>query len=161
MYIVKKVKALDGMKLLVTFRNGAKKLYDVGALYEELPQFRALEDDKTLFLGVHVDVGGYGISWNDELDLAAEELWQNGEDTGEREMPDVLETLAESLCAMRKKVGMTQVQLAKKTGIAQADISKIERGLANPSLSTLKRLADGMGVRLQIGFVDNIGGHIV
>ena len=154
MYIVKKVKALDGMKLLVTFRNGVEKLYDVGALYEELPQFRVLEDDKTLFSGVHVDVGGYGISWNDELDLAAEELWGNGEDTGERKCPDVLETLAESLCTMRKSVGMTQVQLAKKTGIAQADISKIERGLANPSLSTLKRLADGMGVRLQIEFAE-------
>ena len=156
MYIVKKVKALDGMKLLVTFRNGVEKLYDVSALYEELPQFRALEDDMALFLGVHVDVGGYGVSWNDELDLVAEELWENGEEIGNREIPDVLEALAESLCTMRKRIGMTQVQLAEKTGIAQADISKIERGLANPSLSTLKRLADGMGVRLQIGYVETV-----
>jgi len=157
MYIVKNVKALDEMKLLVTFRNGVEKLYDVRILYEELPQFRMLEDNRTLFLAVCVDVGGYGISWNDELDLAAEELWENGEDVGEREALDVSDALAESLCVMRKRVGMTQVQLAKRTGIAQADISKIERGLANPSLSTLKRLADGMGVRLQIEFADNIG----
>lgn len=152
MYIVKTVKALDGTKLLVTFRNGVKKLYDVGQLYEELPQFRVLEEDAELFNRVHVDVGGYGISWNDELDLAAEELWENGEEIEERETPDVLETLAESLCTMRKSVGMTQVQLAKKTGIDQGDISKIERGLANPSVSTLKRLADGMGVCLQVAF---------
>ena len=152
MYIVKTVKALDGTKLLVTFRNGVKKLYDVGQLYEELPQFRVLEEDAELFNWVHVDVGGYGISWNDELDLAAEELWENGEEIEERETPDVLEALAESLCTMRKSVGMTQVQLAKKTGIDQGDISKIERGLANPSVSTLKRLADGMGVCLQVAF---------
>ena len=48
--------------------------------------------------------------------------------------------------------GMTQKQLAEVTGIYQADISKIERGLANPSVSTLKRLADGMGLKLKIEF---------
>ena len=46
----------------------------------------------------------------------------------------------------------TQKQLSEQTGIYQADISKIERGLANPSLSTLKRLADGMGLKLRIAF---------
>jgi len=154
MNIIMAIKTLEEMKLLITFRDGIKKIYDVRKLYEELPQFSVLEDDRKMFERVRVDVGGYGISWNDELDLAAEELWENGEEIGEREIPDVSDALAESLCVMRKRVGMTQVQLAKRTGIAQADISKIERGLANPSLSTLKRLADGMGVRLQIEFAE-------
>lgn len=52
----------------------------------------------------------------------------------------------------RDIVGMTQKQLSEATGIYQADISKIERGLANPSLSTLKQLADGMGLKLKIEF---------
>ncbi len=47
---------------------------------------------------------------------------------------------------------MTQKQLSEVTGIYQADISKIERGLANPSLLTLKRLADGMDLKLRIEF---------
>ena len=47
---------------------------------------------------------------------------------------------------------MTQKELAEKTGIYQADISKIERGLANPSVSTLKRLAEGLNMNLVISF---------
>ncbi len=48
---------------------------------------------------------------------------------------------------------MTQKQLAERTGIYQADISKIERGIGNPSLSTLKRLAEGLGMEIQINFM--------
>lgn len=53
----------------------------------------------------------------------------------------------------RRDCGMTQKQLADKTGIAQADISKLETGNANPSLKTLQRLAAGMGMRVKIEFV--------
>ena len=49
--------------------------------------------------------------------------------------------LVKSLVAARKECRMTQKELAEKTGINQADISKIETGNANPALSTLKRLA--------------------
>ncbi|HPF29048.1 MAG TPA: helix-turn-helix transcriptional regulator, partial [Lachnospiraceae bacterium] len=66
---------------------------------------------------------------------------------------DIVSLLAANLSETRERVGITQKQLSEKTGIYQADISKIERGIGNPSLSTLKRLADGMGVVLNIGFV--------
>lgn len=52
----------------------------------------------------------------------------------------------------RKNTGMTQKQLAEKTGINQADISKLEHGSGNPSLRTLQRLAAGMGMRLKLEF---------
>jgi transcriptional regulator with XRE-family HTH domain len=48
---------------------------------------------------------------------------------------------------------MTQKELAERTGINQADISKIENGIANPALSTLKRLAEGMDMVLKLEFV--------
>ena len=48
---------------------------------------------------------------------------------------------------------MTQKELAEKTGINQADISKIETGNANPALSTLQRLAEGMGMVVRFEFV--------
>ena len=53
----------------------------------------------------------------------------------------------------REEHDLTQKQLAEATGITQADISRLENGTANPSLSTLKRLAAGMGMNLQIEFV--------
>lgn len=58
-----------------------------------------------------------------------------------------------TLMQIRESNNMTQKQLAEKTGIYQADISKIERGLGNPSLATLKRLADGLGMEVRIDFV--------
>lgn len=48
---------------------------------------------------------------------------------------------------------MTQKELAEKTGINQADISKLENGTRNPSLKLLKRLADGMDMELKISFI--------
>ena len=53
----------------------------------------------------------------------------------------------------RNSVNMTQKELSERTGISQADISKIENGTRNPSLNLLKRLAEGMGMTLKIEFV--------
>jgi transcriptional regulator with XRE-family HTH domain len=53
----------------------------------------------------------------------------------------------------RKSSGLTQKELAQRTGIAQGDISKIENANANPSLDTLKRLAAGMDMRLNLQFL--------
>ena len=53
----------------------------------------------------------------------------------------------------RIKNNLTQKELAARTGIDQADISKLENGTRNPSLKLLKRLAHGMGMQLKIEFV--------
>lgn len=53
----------------------------------------------------------------------------------------------------RNSVNMTQKELSERTGISQADISKIENGTRNSSLNLLKRLAEGMGMTLKIEFV--------
>ena len=51
---------------------------------------------------------------------------------------------------------LTQEQLAQVTGINQANISRLENGTANPSLRTLKRLAEGMGMELKLEFVPHV-----
>jgi transcriptional regulator with XRE-family HTH domain len=53
----------------------------------------------------------------------------------------------------RRKSHLTQKQLSLVTGINQADISKLETGNCNPSLRTLNRLAEGMGMILRVEFV--------
>ena len=53
----------------------------------------------------------------------------------------------------RTSHNLTQKELAERTGINQADISKLENGTRNPSVNLLKRLADGMGMALRIEFV--------
>lgn len=53
----------------------------------------------------------------------------------------------------RTSQNMTQKELAERTGINQADISKLENGTRNPSVNLLKRLAEGLGMALKIEFV--------
>ena len=62
---------------------------------------------------------------------------------------DIIKALVDA----RNSLNLTQKELAERTGINQADISKIENGTRNPSLNLLKRLADGMGMVLNIEFI--------
>lgn len=62
---------------------------------------------------------------------------------------DVIRAIVEE----RTSQNMTQKELAERTGINQADISKLENGTRNPSVNLLKRLAEGMGMVLKIEFV--------
>ena len=43
----------------------------------------------------------------------------------------------------RMSKNLTQKELAERTGINQADISKLENGTRNPTVNLLKRLAEG------------------
>lgn len=61
--------------------------------------------------------------------------------------------IIQAIIDARKDTGMTQKELAEKTGITQADISRLENGSANPSLKTLQRLAEGMGMKLKLEFM--------
>ena len=61
--------------------------------------------------------------------------------------------IIQAMIDARKNAGMTQKDLSEITGIAQSDISKLENGIANPSLRTLQRLAEGMGMQLKVEFV--------
>lgn len=68
------VKPMEDFVLLVGFKNGVEKRYDMRTLYAVFPQFKKFETDVNLFRHVQVDTGGYGISWNDNLDLDAEDI---------------------------------------------------------------------------------------
>lgn len=58
-----------------------------------------------------------------------------------------------AMVAARTSQNLTQKELAERTGIHQADISKLENGTRNPSLNLLKRLAAGMGMVLKVEFI--------
>lgn len=74
MYKVVSVKPTDDYKLLVTFDNGIVKEYDMKPKLNEW-QFELLKS-KAFFKAVKVDPGGYGVSWNSEMDLSEYELWK-------------------------------------------------------------------------------------
>ncbi len=70
------VKPQGQKKLLVRFVNGVDKIYDCAPLLK-VEMFQLLKID-AFFKSVKVDAGGYGISWNDKIDLSEYELWVNG-----------------------------------------------------------------------------------
>jgi hypothetical protein len=75
---VKAVVPLSEYRLSVYFTSGEKKEYDIKPLFNRWEAFRPLTYISGLFNQVKVDVGGYGISWNDQIDLACDELYENG-----------------------------------------------------------------------------------
>ena len=75
---IKSVAPLPDYKLSVQFSEGTTKIYDVKPLFKKIPVFNSLFENAKEFTCVAVDVGGYGIVWNDDLDLSCDELWENG-----------------------------------------------------------------------------------
>lgn len=81
---VKRVSPLADFKLSVQFSDGITKLYNVAPLFDRIPAFACLKENPDDFFSVTVDVGGYGIVWNDDLDLGCDELWDHGTELKER-----------------------------------------------------------------------------
>ncbi|RCX13838.1 uncharacterized protein DUF2442 [Anaerobacterium chartisolvens] len=77
---IKSVTALPDYILLVHFSDGTAKQYDVKLLFKKFETFEQLKTPG-LFSLVSVDTGGYGVSWNDDIDLSCNELWNNGKKT--------------------------------------------------------------------------------
>lgn len=82
-----------------------------------------------------------------------EELMKNPEFRKEYEAMQPEFDVIRAMVDARVSRNMTQKQLAERTGINQADISKLENGTRNPSLALLKRLAEGMDMVLKIEFI--------
>lgn len=61
--------------------------------------------------------------------------------------------IIQALIDARTNQNITQKELSEKTGITQADISRIENGTRNPSLAMVKRIADGLGMQLRLEFI--------
>jgi len=75
---VKSVNPLPDYRLSVHFSEGISKIYDVKPLFDKWPVFNKLKTSAGLFDSVSVDSGGFGIVWNDEIDLSCDELFENG-----------------------------------------------------------------------------------
>ena len=76
---VKTVSVIPDYWLSVRFAEGVTKIYDLRPLFEKWPAFNDLKNDDTLLYDVKVETGGYGIVWNDDIDLSCDELFENGE----------------------------------------------------------------------------------
>jgi len=76
-YKIKSVKPLEDLIIVVEFGNNIKKTYDIKPLIKKWPVFQNLYNE-SLFKQAKVDIGGHGISWNENIDLSCNEIWENG-----------------------------------------------------------------------------------
>ena len=139
---------LDNVTVEVTFQDGKVFQYDMSQMFNKYPQLKALEN-RSLFLSGHLDPGGYGIVWNDELDFDAMSIYEGGVLTKEL-APNINQKIGLLIAKAREDKGITQSQLAKLSHIDQADISKLEKGFGNPTLSKITKLLNALNCDIDI-----------
>lgn len=81
-----------------------------------------------------------------------EKVLQNPEVKAEYDALQPEYDIIQAMVSARLAQNMTQKELSAKTGITQADISRIENGTRNPSLNMVKKLAQGLGLQLKLEF---------
>ena len=153
---MKNVKMKEAIKLVLKegttfdlyFLDGDVKRYNILSLAEKFPRLNALKDRKLFEQGKLLGWGG--VIWNDELDVSSETVYKYGKDVS-KEYDDIDNVvLGYKIKVKRTMRLMTQEELAKKIGIDQSDLSKIEKGTANPSLKTLSKIAKGLNAKLSL-----------
>lgn len=138
----------EGTTFDLYFLDGVVKRYNILSLAEKFPQLTALKNRKLFEQGKLLGWGG--VVWNDELDVSSETVYKYGKDVS-KEYDDIDSVvLGYKIKVKRTMRLMTQEELAKKIGIDQSDLSKIEKGTANPSLKTLSKIAKGLNAKLSL-----------
>ncbi|MDR2266624.1 MAG: DUF2442 domain-containing protein [Christensenellaceae bacterium] len=64
--------------LLAGFDDGEFRQFDLKPLIKKYTPFRSLTEINGLFSNAKIDAGGYGIAWNDDLDISAESVYEQG-----------------------------------------------------------------------------------
>lgn len=136
--------------IICEFNDGSVKQYDFKKLFDKYPVFQRLENEPLLFKNGCIAGGGCGIIFDDELDIASEEIYNNGLLIEQKEINNINAKIAIMISKARNEKNITQKELAEITKIHQAEISKIERGIGNPSIKTLERIAKGLGLNLEL-----------
>lgn len=148
-HIATKVRFLEDVTLEMTFQDGKIVRYDMSNMFSKYPQLEELRRNRSLFENGHLDLGGYGVVWNDELDFDATSIYEDGEVVGQEETT-INQRIGVLLAKTRNELNITQSELSKLSQIDQGDISKIEKGFGNPTIAKLNKLFKAMGKSISL-----------
>ena len=140
---------LEGVTIEMIFQDGKIIRYDMSKMFSKYPQLKALKEDRSLFENGYLDPTGYGVIWNDEIDFDAMSVYESGDLVGYVDT-DVNYQIGFLLARLREEMNVTQKELAEKSHIDQGDISKIEKGIGNPTIGKINRLFRALGKRISI-----------
>jgi DNA-binding XRE family transcriptional regulator len=160
-----KINQIDSYRVSVLFNNGESRIIDFKHLFEEVFKVQApdpaakLLADYELFKQIQIiehSVGwpGVGIHSKNEkgetvfyhYDLDPLVLYQNSEPDEERNL-----VIGLMIKQARKEAGMTQQELAERSGTSKHYISRLENNKSDIELLTLKKIVEaGLGKKLKV-----------
>ncbi len=143
-YMALSVRFLEDVTLEMTFQDGKVIRYDMSQMFSKYPQLEELRRNRKLFESGHLDLTGFAVIWNDELDFDASSVYDDGEVVGFKET-NLTQQIGFLLAKTRDEMNVTQSELAKKSHIDQGDISRIERGVGNPTVAKINKLFNALG----------------
>ncbi len=137
--------------LVVGFSNNKVKLFDLKPYIEKYKPFKQLVDQPGLYETAKIDIGGYGIVWNDALDISAEGIYEKGVDYCVADKASLIkDDLLSDYIKIRRNLHISQKQLENMTHIPQSCIARLETTNIDPKVSTLTKLLASMGYTLKI-----------
>ena len=139
-----KVEFLEDVTLQMTFQDGKVIRYDMSQMFEKYTQLEELRRNRKLLESGHLDLTGFAVIWNDELDFDATSIYDDGEVVGCVETT-LNQQIGFLLAKTRDEMNVTQTELSKKSHIDQGDISKTERGIGNPTIAKISKLFRALG----------------
>ena len=145
------VATLSNYILLVGFSTGEYKEFDLKPLIEKYEPFKVFKEINGLFEQVKIDIGGFGLIWNDDLDIAADGIYEKGipclppDDITNR-----IKSLIDEFVKERKNAHLSQKQLEILSSIPQPSIARTEKGNVDPRLSTFLKMLEPLGLTLKI-----------
>lgn len=142
-----KIIKLEHPFIFVLYADGVCKKYDVTQYAPTIEHYDQLKN-VSFFQQAKLDAP-YTIYFNDDVDLDCDTVYEEGLTVESPENAFEL-CLGYEIKIARISKNLTQKRLSELTGIAQADISKLEKGLLNPSIKLIKRITDAIGKKLEI-----------
>lgn len=137
----------------VLFSDGITKEYDVTKYAPENKEYKMLENPN-FFRKAKLWVP-YTIQFSDEVDIDANTIYEEGKIVpSESNVFQIM--VGYEIRVARLSKHLTQAELSNLTKITQCDISKIEKGLLNPSLKIIKRITDALGKEIKITITPRI-----
>ena len=89
-----------------------------------------------------------------DLNLSSVQFNNKESNTETIESYDIYKEIRDMIITLRRENHITQTELASKCGVTQANISNLEKGTSKPTIDTLKKIADALGMRLVVKFID-------
>ena len=143
------LKFKENVRIELTFNDGKIIRYDMSKMFSKYPQLEELRRNRKLFESGHLDPGGYGVIWNDELDFDALSVYECGKLIGHAETT-INQKIGVLLSQTREEMNVTQTELSKLSHIDQGDISKIEKGIGNPTIAKINKLFKALGKSISL-----------